>query len=121
MKYKYKYMTLKNIKLFEPLMRDLGVSKVSRGVTPKQGFLQTYKQERGSIKRMQIRCVKGTGETWHDKRNKFLARHLGAVKKNKELHFQNGIPTRRTLALYAWAFDPSPKDTKKYIQYINNS
>ena len=114
----YKYMTLDEIKPFEGLMRDLGVSKVSRGVTPKQGFLQTYKQERGDLERMKTRCIKYSGETWHKKRNKFLARHLGAVMKNHELHFQNGIPTRRTLAFYAWAYDPSPKDTKKYLERL---
>ena len=69
---KYKYMTLDEIKPFEGLMRRLGVSKVSRGVTPKQGFLQTFKQERGNIDRMQIRCVKGTGQTWMKKETNFL-------------------------------------------------
>ena len=113
---KYKYMTLDEIKHFERLMRRLGVSKVSRGVTPKQGFLQTYKEEKGSIKRIKIRCVKYSGETWHEKRNKFLARHLGAVKKNNEVLFVDGMPTRRTLSFYAWAYDPSPKDTKKYMK-----
>ena len=136
---KYKYMTLDDIKPFEGLMRRLGVSKVSRGVTPKQGFLQTYKEERRratkdlekhnpnqyekqlviemlTIELLDIRCVKGTGETWHEKRNKFLARHLGAVKKNNEVLFVDGMPTRRTLSFYAWAYDPSPKDTKKYMK-----
>ena len=111
----YRYMKLEKIKVFEPLMKAKKVSKISRGLTPKQGFLQTYKQEKGNIERMKKRTVKNTGQTWHEKRELFISRHMGAVEKNNELLFINGIPTRRTLALYAWAFDPSPKDTKKYL------
>ena len=45
----YKYMTLDEIKPFEGLMRDLGVSKVSRGVTPKaRVFTDLQTRERRS-------------------------------------------------------------------------
>lgn len=111
-------MKLKDIEYFLPLMEKLQVSKVSRGKTEKQGFFQTYKEEKGNVLRMKKRGVKNTTMTWHEKRKSFIKRHLGAVKKNQEKFYISGVPTRRTLSFYAWAYDPSPKDTKKYIKNV---
>ncbi len=82
-----------------PLMEKLGVSKVARSPW---GFLTTY------------RNMKKLNRYWLDKREGFIARHMAQLVANDEpLYDRRGRPTRRHLALVAWAFSPDPKGLRR--------
>jgi hypothetical protein len=77
-------MNIKEIELYEPLMKAQNVSKVARSPS---GFLTFFKKNNGAL-----------NDSWNVKRNAFIARHLAQYSKN---------PTpRRKLALIAWAYMP---------------
>lgn len=83
----YKYMSLAEIKEYEPEMRRLKVSEVARGP---RGFLTAYKRANGNTSKL--------SEYWRNKRDGFIKRHMAQYRKN---------PTyRRKLALIAWAYNP---------------
>jgi len=87
----YPYMTLSEIKQYEPAMERLKVSEVARSP---RGFLTYFKKIGGRSDR--------ASDYWRQKRNGFIARHLAQY---------NLKPTyRRFLALAAWAYKP----TKRY-------
>ena len=78
----------------------LGVSRVARGAerstVTREGFLQAYK--RYPSRQKLTRAWARDGETWLERRDNFVARHLAQYR----IH-----PTyRRRLALIAWAYDP---------------
>jgi hypothetical protein len=78
-------------------MDRLGVSKVARSP---RGFLTAYKQGRtaAATKQMMVPDHSGTPQTWGQRRDQFVARHLAQYNKH---------PTyRRWLALVAWAYKP---------------
>lgn len=80
---------------WEPTMARLGVSEVARSP---RGFLRAYKSSRGMPSR-----------EWLARREGFVARHLAQMVKNDEpLYGEDGLPTRRHLALVAWAYSPDP-------------
>lgn len=82
----YKYMTLAQIRKYEPEMKRLKVSEVARSP---RGFLTAYKRAGKSS---------ALAESWHNRRYGFIRRHLAQYKAN---------PTRRRkLALQAWAYNP---------------
>ena len=90
----YRWMSLRDVLRYEPEMERLGVSKVARSP---RGFLTAYKQARTAAvtKRM---MVPDHPQTWAERRNQFIARHLAQYRAN---------PTyRRWLALLAWAYRP---------------
>lgn len=108
-KTKYPYMLLSHIEMFEDDMKQKKVSKVSR----ERGFLKRYKEVQGKPHDMGYRYKNRTHKWLHEREN-FIKRHLAQViKKNEPLYDQNGMPTRRTLSFYAWAFDPMPQMTRK--------
>ena len=76
-------------------MEQLKVSNVARS---KSGFIQQYR--------------KGLTEEWKTKRINFIKRHLAKMKKDNEPRFitykGKKIPSRRHLALIAWAYSPIP-------------
>ena len=83
------FMTLSEIKKYEPEMTRLKVSEVARSP---RGFLTAYKRA-GSTKNL--------SDSWIIQREAFIARHLAQYNEN---------PTyRRKLALIAWAYMPSKK------------
>jgi len=90
------WMTLSQVLAAVPDAARLGVSEVARGP---RGFVSEYRRARtrGAMMR---RPVPGyPGQTWGQRREAFVARHLAQYRKN---------PTeRRALALKMWAFDPS--------------
>jgi hypothetical protein len=47
-------------------------------------------------------------EHWARKRDNFVSRHMAQVKAHGEPLWQDGVPTRRHLALIMWAYSPSP-------------
>ena len=83
----HRYMSLSEIREYEPEMRRLGVSEVARS---QRGFLTAFKHAGGNPNRL--------SEAWRRKREGFIARHLVQYRQN---------PTRRRLlALRAWAYEP---------------
>ena len=82
----YDWLTLSEVRKYEPEMVRLRVSVVARSP---RGFLTAYKRVGRAVY---------MSEDWRSKRSAFLARHLAQYKKN---------PTyRRWLALVAWAYRP---------------
>lgn len=90
-------LSLRQIDRWLPLMRQWGVSEVARS---QRGFLAAYRRAGGDIGRM--------SEAWQRKRLAFLERHLAQVKQRGEPLWRDGLPTRRHLALVAWAYSPTP-------------
>lgn len=91
----YKYLSLRKMEGYIPLMRALGVSEVARS---KRGFVTAYRRAGGRPDRL--------SEYWRNRRDNFVKRHMAQVKKRREPLFEEGIPTRRHLALIAWAYSP---------------
>jgi len=48
-------------------------------------------------------------EKWVRKRNGFVARHM-AQMQNEPWYDENGMPTRRHLALIMWAYSPDAEN-----------
>ena len=93
-----------------PTMKHRGVSKTARS---RRGFLTAYREARG--RHTQLGKDAG-GVAWRDRRNAFVARHMGQVVKRGEPLWENdGSPTRRHLALVAWAYSPEPKRLTDWI------
>ena len=79
-------LSLKTIRKYEPEMKRLKVSEVSRS---KRGYLTALKK---------VKKYNKLSPEWKQKQRNFVARHLVQYKKN---------PTyRRRLALIAWSHDP---------------
>lgn len=92
----YRFLSLAKISKYESDMRRLGVSTVARSP---RGFLTAYKRAGG---------VRGLSDKWKQKRDAFIKRHMAQVHRNREPLFRGGEPTRRHLALIAWAYSPVP-------------
>lgn len=86
-------LSLAEVRRWEPLASSSGVSDVARGPS---GFLTAYKRAGGRLDRL--------SEAWRAKREAFIARHMAQAKN--ERMFDNGLPTRRHLALIMWAYSP---------------
>jgi len=89
------YLTLSTIDKYMPLMRRRGVSKVARSG---RGFLTAYRRASGNPNRL--------SDDWDAKREGFIARHMAQVKAKNESLWDEGEPSRRHLALIAWAYSP---------------
>jgi hypothetical protein len=95
----FKALPLPVVRKWLPLMEDRDVSVVARGP---EGFVEAYEQARGTLSRLP--------PWWRDKRRGFIARHMAQVIQNDEpLYGKDGLPTRRYLALIAWAYSPDSK------------
>ena len=79
-------------------MRKKGVSEVARSP---RGFLTAYKKAGGKASAL--------SDSWKAKREAFIARHMAQVKQNNEPLMKDGKPTRRHLALIAWAYSPKAR------------
>ena len=91
-----KLLPLRTVLAWEPLMEELGVSEVARSP---RGFLREYERRRSGI-----------SEHWRRRREGFVSRHMAQLVGNDEpLYDRLGRPTRRHLALVAWAYSPDPK------------
>ncbi|MCC6752073.1 MAG: hypothetical protein IT371_30755 [Deltaproteobacteria bacterium] len=92
------YLSLAKIDRWLPLMRKQGVSEVARSP---RGFLAAYRRAGGDPRRL--------SEAWRRRRDGFVARHMAQVEQSGEpLTTPEGLPTRRHLALIAWAYCPTP-------------
>ena len=83
------------IEKYEAQMRREGVSVVARS---KSGFLTAYRKADGDSKKL--------SDQWFAKRNAFIKRHMAQAIKNREQLGDMQKPSRRHLALIAWAYSP---------------
>ena len=92
----HRWLSLRRTLAAEPLAEAMGVSKVARGPN---GFMREYELA-GTAAKMKKRPVPGyPNQTWGQRRNAFIARHLPQYRKN---------PTeRRRVSLELWAYFPS--------------
>jgi len=90
------FLSLRTIEKFMPMMEARHVSLVARS---ERGFLSAYEKAGGR--------PRGLTPEWWKKREGFIKRHMAQVVANDEpLYDERGRPTRRHLALIAWAFTP---------------
>lgn len=91
-----------------PSMDSKGVSLVARGraqgATP-IGFLQAFYTDR-------LDDMATTRTTYRQRRQGFIKRH----SRRARLWTKDGKPTRRHLALVAWAYSPDPDGLNRYIE-----
>lgn len=92
----YGYLPLSAINPHVARMRRLGVSKVARSP---RGFLTAYRRAGGNPDKL--------SDAWDAKREAFIKRHMAQVKKRGEKLWKGGEPTKRHLALIAWAYSPN--------------
>ena len=79
-------------------MEERGVLKVARSP---RGFLTAYRKAKGRSNRLD--------SYWRQRREAFIARHEAQLRQRGErLLGTDGLPTRRHLALIAWAYSPRP-------------
>jgi hypothetical protein len=90
-----KAMSLKAIRKYVPEMRRKGVSVVARSP---RGFLTAYARAGGRMSKLT--------EWWRNRRLGFIKRHMAQVRKRHEKLWKGGKPSRRALALIAWAYMP---------------
>lgn len=92
----YPYLALSLVSAFEPAARQRGVSEVARSP---RGFLAAYRRAGGDWRRLPA--------SWVAKRDGFVARHLAQLEgRGEPLVDDEGMPTRRHLALIMWAYSP---------------
>ena len=92
------YLSLATIDRYAADMARRGVSDVARS---RRGFLTAYRRAGGDTDRL--------SEYWQVRRDGFIARHMAQVRERGEPIFEDsGEPTRRHLALIAWAYSPAP-------------
>ncbi len=95
----YRFLPLSTVRKWIPLMEVRRVSEVARSP---RGFLTVYREAGGRPANLP--------DHWHTKRAGFIARHMAQVIGNDEdLFGKDGLPTRRHLALIAWAYSPRPR------------
>lgn len=118
----FKWMSLEDVLIAVPRMETQGVSEVARGKKKssqsKEGFIQAYIATDGDPKKMMERKTGWSDQTWAERRQTFIRRHLRQMRQN-DTHssgWVDGQPTRRHLGLIAWAYTPSPQKTAKWLQ-----
>lgn len=94
-----------------PRMQHLGVSRVARSP---RGFLTAYRNNDGNPWTMGV--DRASGQPWWRKREGFVARHVKQARDAGEaLWDSRGEPTRRHLALVAWAYTPDRRRWKRWV------
>jgi hypothetical protein len=92
-----RYLSISQIDKWIPTMRSQAVSEVARSP---RGFLTAYRRAGGNPAKL--------SEWWRTRRDNFVSRHMAQVKLRGEPLWKEGRPTRRHLALIAWAYSPTP-------------
>ena len=112
----FKYLKLKTVNDALPLIVAQNVSAVARS---RRGFIRAYRMVNGNSKRLKNVLAPGRLETWDERRDNFIRRHLAQARANDETFWRDGLPTRRHLALVAWAYSPTPSKLRKYVTGTN--
>ena len=92
----HKFLSLSTVEKYVPAMERFGVSEVARSP---RGFLTAYRKAKGKRENLTA--------DWWQRREAFIARHEAQRKARGEPLYSNGLPTRRHLALIAWAYSPA--------------
>lgn len=116
------WLTLDEVEAALPAMRHFDAARVARGdqrsTQTGDGFLPNYRKAKGSKAKMKQRQAR-SNETWFDRRNNFVKRHMAQARKNRENLFPNGIPSKRMLGLIAWAYVP-PEWDNAYAEWVES-
>lgn len=94
----HKFLPLSIVEKFVPFMEKFGVSEVARSP---RGFLAAYRRVGGQSRNLTA--------YWWQRREAFIARHEAQRRQRRESLYDDktGLPTRRHLALIAWAYSPT--------------
>jgi hypothetical protein len=103
-----KWLTRKEIEPWLPLMKKWGVSEVARSP---RGFLRAYADAGWR--------PEGLDPWWRNRRNNFVERHMAQVEKRDEPLWRGELPSRRHLALIAWAYSPDRAKLTKAPRLAN--
>jgi transposase len=102
----------------QPVVAEMEAEGVSEVARSKRGFLTAYKRVRGDVRK--LGRDPAFGQDWVRRRNNFVARHMAQIRNRKEPLWVDGRPSRRHLALIAWAYSPTEAKLKKYTQTKRN-
>ena len=108
----FKYQKINTVNAMIPLIESMNVSAIARS---KRGFLRAYKRLKTPAK-MKLTQAPGSLQSWDQKRTAFVKRQIAQAKSNGESWWVDGFPTRRHLALIAWAYSPTPSRLQKYLR-----
>lgn len=101
----------------EPYAAARGVSEVARATG---GFMRIYESVDGDADALESLPVEPTvedGQTWMQKRNGFVSRHMRQIEERGEPLFDDdGEPTRRHWSLVMWAYSPDPDGVMEWIE-----
>ena len=111
---RFQYLDLDTIEKAVPAMEQQGVSEVARS---KRGFLTAYRKAKGDPVALQHAFDPHSGENWFQRRDNFVARHRAQLDGTG---WKGGEPTRRHLALVAWAYSPTPEKLEKWASRQKN-
>ena len=103
-------LPLSAIEPFVPMMEKRGVSEVARSP---RGFLTAYREAGGDLSRMG--SDPKFGQDWRRRRENFIKRHMGQIRSKGEDLWRYGNPSRRHLALIAWAYTPDVAGVEEWI------
>ena len=73
-----------------------------------RGFLAAYDAAGGNPEHL--------SEHWVETRANFLTRHIAQARAHGESWWEDGEPTRRHLALIAWAHSPTPARLLRWME-----
>jgi len=115
------WLSLDDLETALPAIAAAGVSRVARGVDASSvtdgGFVQAYRYAGGSPAMMR-RLPATSGQSWADRRASFISRHVAQAEAQGEPWIVGGLPTRRLLALLAWAYVP-PAVRRQVIAWLD--
>jgi len=97
------WLSVAEVRAALPEIRRQGVSAVARSP---RGFIPAYTR---AMKRANL------SQTWKQRRGAFVARHMAQVRHRDEPLWVDGEPTRRHLALVAWAYSPTPTRLRRWL------
>ena len=106
------------LSVVQPLVAEMEAEGVSEVARSKRGFLTAYERAKGDVRK--LGRDPAFGQDWVQRRNNFVKRHMGQILKRGEPLWVNGRPSRRHLALIAWAYSPTEVKLKKYAQAKKN-
>ena len=108
-------LSLAEVLAAEPAAAARGVSKVARSP---RGFVRAYEEAGGLLGSMGLEST--THQPWAERRAGFIRRHRAQGRDEGwwESSARGERPTRRHLALMQWAYTPTPKKTRAWLQQL---
>ena len=106
----FSFLSLGTVLDAVPFMENEGVSEVARSG---RGFISAYEKANGSEAALKRMKDSHSGQMWGKRREAFLARHTAQLEHGG---WKDGQPTRRHLALVAWAYSPTPQRLRSWLK-----